>query len=136
MRLSPDPDRASSLRWAARRRGVPAAEIIREGVHLAALACRQWDEPFFEEVLDLGGRWQPPGRPAEPLRDRVTPGRASDTAVRLLRDDMVAPVSRSDRSATREERHVALAGSRATSMLRRWLAAAVRGTIVGRYRAG
>ncbi len=56
MRLSPDPDRASSLRWAARRRGVPAAEIIREGVHLAALACRQWDEPFFEEVLDLGGR--------------------------------------------------------------------------------
>jgi len=35
---------------------VPAAEIIREGVHLAALACRQWDEPFFEEVLDLGGR--------------------------------------------------------------------------------
>jgi hypothetical protein len=35
---------------------VPEAEIIREGVHLAAMASRQWDEPFFDEPIDLGGR--------------------------------------------------------------------------------
>ena len=46
----------ATIKEAARRRGVPEAEIIREGVHLAALACRQWDEPFFDEALDLGGR--------------------------------------------------------------------------------
>jgi hypothetical protein len=35
---------------------VPEAEIIREGVHLAAMASRQWDEPFFDEPIDLGAR--------------------------------------------------------------------------------
>lgn len=39
--------------------GVSEAEIIREGVHLAAMAHRQWDEPFFEESIDLGGRVTP-----------------------------------------------------------------------------
>jgi hypothetical protein len=46
----------ATIKEAARRRGVPEAEIIREGVHLAAMASRQWDEPFFNEPIDLGGR--------------------------------------------------------------------------------
>lgn len=46
----------ATIKEAARRRGVSEAEIIREGVHLAAMASRQWDEPFFDEPLDLGGR--------------------------------------------------------------------------------
>jgi hypothetical protein len=46
----------ATIKEAARRRGVPEAEIIREGVHLAAMASRQWDEPFFDEPIDLGGR--------------------------------------------------------------------------------
>lgn len=46
----------ATIKEAARRRGVPEAEIIREGVHLAAMASRQWDEPFFDELIDLGGR--------------------------------------------------------------------------------
>lgn len=49
----------ATIKEAARRRGVPEAEIIREGVHLAAIASRQWDEPFFDEPLDLGGRVSP-----------------------------------------------------------------------------
>ena len=46
----------STIKEASRRRGVSEAEIIRDGVHLAAMAHRQWDEPFFDEPLDLGGR--------------------------------------------------------------------------------
>ncbi|WP_344129680.1 hypothetical protein [Luedemannella flava] len=34
---------------------MPEAAIIREGVHLAAMASRQWTDPFFDEPLDLGG---------------------------------------------------------------------------------
>jgi hypothetical protein len=30
----------------AARRGVPEAEIIREGIHLAAMSNRVWDGPF------------------------------------------------------------------------------------------
>ncbi|MDG4767566.1 DUF397 domain-containing protein [Solwaraspora sp. WMMD406] len=44
---------------ATRPEDVPAAVIIREGVLLAAMAHRQWDEPFFDEPLDLGGRVHP-----------------------------------------------------------------------------
>jgi hypothetical protein len=45
------------LKEAARRRGVPEAELIREGIHRMALATRVWDEPFIddEETFDLGG---------------------------------------------------------------------------------
>lgn len=37
---------------AAARTGVPAAQIIREAVHLAALANRSWYEPFFSGVFE------------------------------------------------------------------------------------
>jgi hypothetical protein len=51
-----DSDDLMIIKAAARLRGIPEAEIIREGVHLAAMASRSWDEPFFEQPLDLGGR--------------------------------------------------------------------------------
>jgi hypothetical protein len=51
-----DSEDMAIIKDAARRRGVPEAEIIRDGVHLAALAIREWEEPFFDEPLDLGGR--------------------------------------------------------------------------------
>ncbi|MFC4590378.1 ribbon-helix-helix domain-containing protein [Sphaerisporangium corydalis] len=42
-----DQDDLALIREAARRRGVPQAEIIRVGIRLAAMAGRVWDdEPF------------------------------------------------------------------------------------------
>lgn len=34
------------IKEAAARRGVPESELIREGIHLAALSNRVWDEPL------------------------------------------------------------------------------------------
>lgn len=51
-----DTEDLALIKEAARSRGIPEAEIIREGVHLAAMATRQWSEPFFDLELDLGGR--------------------------------------------------------------------------------
>ena len=41
-----DPQDLALIKDAARRRGIPEAEIIREGIHLAAMATRVWDEPL------------------------------------------------------------------------------------------
>lgn len=44
---------------AAARRGVAEAELIREAIHLAAMANRTWDEPFFSQTYaaeDAGPR--------------------------------------------------------------------------------
>lgn len=38
------------LKAAAARRGVAEAELIREAIHLAAMANRTWDEPFFSHT--------------------------------------------------------------------------------------
>ncbi|WP_132146392.1 CopG family transcriptional regulator [Kribbella antiqua] len=42
------------IRQAADRRGISSAEVIREGIHLAALTNRSWDDPLdwptFEPV--------------------------------------------------------------------------------------
>ncbi|MGI8537378.1 MAG: CopG family transcriptional regulator [Mycobacteriales bacterium] len=35
------------IKAAAVRRGVAEAELIRDAIHLAAMAHRTWDEPFF-----------------------------------------------------------------------------------------
>jgi hypothetical protein len=51
-----DSEDLAIIKEAARRRGVPEAQIIREGIHLAAMASRQWDGSFFDQPLDLGGR--------------------------------------------------------------------------------
>jgi hypothetical protein len=41
-----DPEDLALIKDAASRRGIPEAEIIREGIHLAAMANRVWDDPL------------------------------------------------------------------------------------------
>lgn len=52
-----DAEDLALIKEAAARRGVPEAEILREGVKLAALGARVWDEPLVrdDETVDLGG---------------------------------------------------------------------------------
>jgi len=38
------------LKAAAARRGVAEAELLRDAIHLAAMANRTWDEPFFTQT--------------------------------------------------------------------------------------
>jgi hypothetical protein len=38
------------LKAAAVRRGIAEAELIRDAIHLAAMANRTWDEPFFSHT--------------------------------------------------------------------------------------
>jgi Ribbon-helix-helix protein, copG family len=38
------------LKAAAARRGVAEAELLRDAIHLVALAHRTWDEPFFSHT--------------------------------------------------------------------------------------
>lgn len=41
-----DADDLILIKEAAARRGIPEAEIIREGIHLAAMSSRVWEEPL------------------------------------------------------------------------------------------
>ncbi|GAB2555343.1 ribbon-helix-helix domain-containing protein [Kribbella endophytica] len=50
-----DPEDLALIKQAAERRGVPEAEIIREGIHLAAMANRVWDEPLDWPTFDGPG---------------------------------------------------------------------------------
>jgi hypothetical protein len=59
------------IKAAAARRGVPEAEIIREGIHLAAMSSRVWDVPLDWPTFDG------PGKPA--LGDEVTQAVARGT---------------------------------------------------------
>ena len=43
------------IKEAAARRGVSEAEIIREGIHLAAMSSRVWDEPLDWPSFDGPG---------------------------------------------------------------------------------
>ena len=52
------------IKEAAAKRGVPEAEIIREGIHLAAMASRVWDEPLDWPTFEGSG--------APALGDEVT----------------------------------------------------------------
>ena len=63
-----DPEDLAIIKDAARRRGVSEAEIIRQGIHLAALANQVWDEPLVSRTFT-----PPEGRRAEPksVRDTV-----------------------------------------------------------------
>ncbi|MFJ6216396.1 CopG family transcriptional regulator [Streptomyces sp. NPDC092296] len=62
-----DVDDLAIIKEAAARQGVSEAEIIREAIHLAAMANREWDEPFVSR------RFHGSGRPAvkETVRDAV-----------------------------------------------------------------
>lgn len=51
-----DPEDLALIKEAANRRGIPEAEIIREGIHLAAMANRVWDEPLDWPSFDGGGQ--------------------------------------------------------------------------------
>lgn len=51
-----DPEDLSIIKEAAKRRGISEAEIIRQGIHLAAMANRVWDEPFFSRTFEGSGR--------------------------------------------------------------------------------
>jgi hypothetical protein len=50
-----DSDDLALIKEIAARRGVPEAEIIREGIHLAAISNRVWDEPFDWPTFDGTG---------------------------------------------------------------------------------
>jgi hypothetical protein len=63
-----DPEDLAIIKEAARRRGVSEAEIIRQGIHLAAMANRVWDEPLFSRVYE--GPGHTPGK--EEVRDAVS----------------------------------------------------------------
>lgn len=45
-----DEDDLAVIKAAAARRGVPEAELIRDAIHLAALANREWAEPVFSRT--------------------------------------------------------------------------------------
>lgn len=51
-----DPEDLAIIKEAARRRGISEAEIIRQGIHLAAMAHRVWDEPLFSRTFEGPGR--------------------------------------------------------------------------------
>jgi hypothetical protein len=52
-----DPDDLALIKEAAAKRGISEAEIIRHGIHLAAMSTRVWgadmDFPTFDEVNEL-----------------------------------------------------------------------------------
>jgi hypothetical protein len=50
-----DPEDLAIIKEAAKRRGVSEAEIIRQGIHLAAMANRVWDEPLFSRTFEGPG---------------------------------------------------------------------------------
>lgn len=62
-----DPEDLAVIKEAAKRRGISEAEIIRQGIHLAAMASRVWDEPLFSRTFEGAGRT--PGK--EDVRDAV-----------------------------------------------------------------
>jgi hypothetical protein len=53
-----DPEDLAIIKEAAARRGISEAEIIRQGIHLAAMANRVWDEPLFSRTFEGSGRTQ------------------------------------------------------------------------------
>ncbi|MGC5343983.1 CopG family transcriptional regulator [Streptomyces sp. DT24] len=50
-----DPEDLAIIKEAAARRGISEAEIIRQGIHLAAMANRVWHEPLFSRVFEGPG---------------------------------------------------------------------------------
>jgi hypothetical protein len=50
-----DPQDLALIKEAAQRRGVSEAEIIREGIHIAAMSNRVWDEPLDWPTFDGDG---------------------------------------------------------------------------------
>ena len=51
-----DPEDLAIIKEAAKRRGISEAEIIHQGIHLAAMANRVWGEPLFSRTFDGSAR--------------------------------------------------------------------------------
>lgn len=60
-----DEDDLAVLKTAAARRGVAEAELLREAIHLAAMANRTWTDPFFTKTFP------PEARSSQPPADQV-----------------------------------------------------------------
>lgn len=45
-----DEDDLAVLKAASARRGIAEAELIRDAIHMEAMANRSWDEPFFSQT--------------------------------------------------------------------------------------
>ncbi len=72
-------DLATTIKEAAKRRGTSEAEIIRKGIHLAAMANRVWDEPLFSRIFDGSGRTPSKAELRDAVADAVNaapPGRS------------------------------------------------------------
>jgi hypothetical protein len=78
-----DPEDLAVIKEAAKRRGISEAEIIRQGIHLAATANRVWDEPLFSRTFEGPGttltRPEVRDTVAEAVRRETDPGSGSTT---------------------------------------------------------
>jgi hypothetical protein len=66
-----DPEDLAIIKKAAKRRGISEAEIIRQGIHLAAMANRVWDEPLFSRTFEGPGRTQSKAEVRDTVADAV-----------------------------------------------------------------
>jgi hypothetical protein len=55
------------LKAAAARQGISEAELVREAIHLAAMAHRTWDEPFFSQTYVPEAKGQAPATSSDVL---------------------------------------------------------------------
>ncbi|WP_330306032.1 MULTISPECIES: CopG family transcriptional regulator [unclassified Streptomyces] len=72
-----DPEDLAIIKEAAKRRGISEAEIIRQGIHLAAMANRVWDEPLFSRTFEGSGRTPSKVEVRDAVADAV--GRETDS---------------------------------------------------------
>jgi hypothetical protein len=75
-----DPEDLAIIKEAAKRRGVSEAEIIRQGIHLAAMANRVWDEPLFSRTFEGAGRTPSKAEVRDAVADAVRRETGSGTA--------------------------------------------------------
>ncbi|NGO77819.1 CopG family transcriptional regulator [Streptomyces sp. YC504] len=75
-----DPEDLAIIKEAAKRRGISEAEIIRQGIHLAAMANRVWDEPLFSRTFEGSGRTMTKHEVRETVADAVQSRSGSGTA--------------------------------------------------------
>ncbi|TRO55896.1 hypothetical protein [Streptomyces sp. IB201691-2A2] len=70
-----------AMKRAAKRRGISEAEIIRQGIHLEAMANRVWDEPLFSRTFEGSERTSAKAEVrdvvADAVRRETSPGTAA-----------------------------------------------------------
>lgn len=74
-----DPEDLAIIKEAAKRRGISEAEIIRQGIHLAAMANRVWDEPLFSRTFEGTGRTPSRSEVRDTVADAVRRGTDPDS---------------------------------------------------------